>query len=149
LIQEEAVKGTSSGRTFQRAVAAVLKSNHIVYQEERVVGTQLTGSSYKADLILPGSGTIISCKWQAVGGTAEQKLLYEVASLIKCIRESAGRYRRAFVVYGGKGFSPGMLTFLEQQRHQGYLVGGVLVQFVTFDELSDLANRDLDEDREP
>ena len=79
---------------------------------------------------------IISCKWQQVSGTAEQKLLYEIASLIEIIKESNNKYRKAYVVLGGHGFSTHAKEYLLSQRHREILKNGDLVEVLDLEEIT-------------
>ncbi len=54
----------------------------------------------------PNNRTIlISVKWQQVGGTAEQKVPFEVMCLAHALHENAGRYAVAYLVLGGEGWT--------------------------------------------
>ena len=46
---------------------------------------------------------LISLKWQQVGGTAEQKVPFEMISLIEAIK--TGPYTHAYLVLGGEGWT--------------------------------------------
>lgn len=47
---------------------------------------------------------LISLKWQQVGGTAEQKVPFEVICLVQAILDSNGHYAKAYLVLGGEGW---------------------------------------------
>ena len=48
---------------------------------------------------------IVSLKWQQVGGTAEQKISYEVICMLKALKDNQGTYSKAYVVLGGEGWT--------------------------------------------
>ncbi len=50
-----------------------------------------------------GQEILVSLKWQQVGGTAEQKVPFEVISLAEAVR--AGPYSKAYLVLGGAGWT--------------------------------------------
>ncbi|MER3448146.1 MAG: hypothetical protein C4291_15585 [Candidatus Dadabacteria bacterium] len=82
----------------------------------------------------------MSAKWQQTKGTAEEKILWDIANLIAIVRGS-GRYRKAYVVLGGGGFSNGMRDFLLRQGHSSVLQDGHLVEVVSLDEFLARANQ--------
>lgn len=106
------------------------------------MGRQLFGGPYVADIVVESSGgsIIVSAKWQQVQGTAEQKLLYEIASLIRIVAGSQGRYAKAYVVVGGPGFSRRAREFLLGQGHLDVLKDGHLVEVMELDRFICLAN---------
>ena len=55
---------------------------------------------------------LISLKWQQVGGTAEQKVPFEIMRLVHA--RQAGAYTAAYLVLGGEGWS--LREFLYQWR---------------------------------
>lgn len=68
---------------------------------------------------VPGEGTsgtdlLVSCKTQNVGGTAEEKIAYEIIKLAHALENSPERYgERAVIVMDGDGWSAGMRNFVD------------------------------------
>jgi len=118
-------KGTRTGTNMERMIASALEFNNYKFKKQVYIGQQLFGNRYKADFVV--GDKIISLKWQQVPGTAEQKLIYEIATLVKIIDGSGGRFTKAYVVYGGNGFSPGALNYMQHNMHVGLLIHGDLV----------------------
>jgi len=118
-------KGTRTGTNMERMIAAALGFNNYSFEKQVYIGQQLFGNRYKADFIV--NDKIISLKWQQVSGTAEQKIIYEIATLIKIIDGSGGRFTKAYIVYGGNGFSPGALNYMQHNMNVGLLIHGDLV----------------------
>jgi len=118
-------KGTRTGTNMERMIAAALGFNNYRFEKQVYIGQQLFGNRYKADFIV--NDKIISLKWQQVSGTAEQKIIYEIATLIKIIDGSGGRFTKAYIVYGGNGFSPGALNYMQHNMNVGLLIHGDLV----------------------
>jgi len=118
-------KGTRTGTNMERMIATALGFNNYSFVKQVYIGQQLFGNRYKADFIV--NDKIISLKWQQVSGTAEQKLIYEIATLIKIIDGSGGRFTKAYLIYGGNGFSPGALNYMQHNMHVGLLIHGDLV----------------------
>ena len=61
-----------------------------------------------------------------MAGTAEQKVIYEIASLIKIIEND--NFKKAYVVIGGNGFSQNAKEYLFSQEHRNILKHGDLVE---------------------
>ena len=95
--------GTRTGTGQEIMIESLLKYNNYNYEKQIFIGSQLFNNRYKADFVINDS-IIVSLKWQQVPGTAEQKVIYEIASLIKVIKES-DKYSMAYLVIGGNGFS--------------------------------------------
>ncbi|MGB9749269.1 MAG: PD-(D/E)XK nuclease superfamily protein [Caldisericia bacterium] len=83
---------------------------------------------------------IISAKWQQVKGTAEQKILYDIISLIKIIIEYENKFLKGYVVIGGEGFSEKAREFLLSQSHKKFLKDGEKIEILTIDRFVALAN---------
>lgn len=141
---ESMAPSTRSGNTFEQIIEAVLKQNYPdQFRRHIAIGHQLFGGKYIADFVLdtPEGKVIISAKWQQVSGTAEQKLLYEIASLIKIVKESSGQIRKAYVVLDGPGFSKTAKSFLLKQGHVDYLQDGNLVEVLDVANFTARANQ--------
>jgi len=118
-------RGTRTGTNMERMIEPALRFNNYSFVKQVYIGQQLFGNRYKADFVV--GDKIISLKWQQVPGTAEQKLIYEIATLVKIIDGSGGRFTKAYVVYGGNGFSPGALNYMQHNMHVNLLIHGNLV----------------------
>jgi hypothetical protein len=133
--------GTQTGKIWERTIVPSLEASYPGrYAKQVKVGKHLYGTAYKADFLVDGT-IVLSAKWQQTGGTAEQKLLYDIACLIDIIRKGGGRYRKAYVVLGGKGFGEGARAFLLRQGHRDYLQDGQLVEVVSVDDFIGRVNR--------
>ena len=51
-----------------------------------------------------GHRILISLKWQQSAGTAEQKVPFEVISLVQAILDAGDEYSKAYLVLGGEGW---------------------------------------------
>ena len=117
--------GTRTGTGQELMIESLLEFNHYDYQKQVFIGKQLFNNRYKADFVADHS-IIISLKWQQVAGTAEQKVIYEIASLIKIIEND--NFKKAYVVIGGNGFSQNAKEYLFSQEHRNILKHGDLVE---------------------
>ena len=75
------------------------------YETQVVVGQRLGGGRHRVDVLAEKNGQrfLISLKWQQVGGTAEQKVPFEVICLIDAVQ--GGDFAKAYVVLGGDGWT--------------------------------------------
>jgi len=69
------------------------------------VGNRFSGRRHFADVIAEKDGkkTLVSLKWQQVGGTAEEKIPYEVMCLGHALDEK--HCDKAYLVLGGEGWT--------------------------------------------
>jgi hypothetical protein len=79
------------------------------YRCERQVpiGTRPGGRKHVVDLVATapdGSRILVSVKWQQSGGTAEEKVPYEVICLAEAVRARPADFARAYLVLGGAGW---------------------------------------------
>jgi hypothetical protein len=74
------------------------------YAVQVKVGQRLGCGSHVVDAVVEKDGrkSLVSLKWQQVAGTAEQKVPFEVISLIEALE--TGEYQRAYLVLGGEGW---------------------------------------------
>jgi hypothetical protein len=134
--------GTRTGTGQEIMIESLLKYNNYNYEKQIFIGNQLFNNRYKADFVIDDS-IIVSLKWQQVPGTAEQKVIYEIASLIKIIIES-NKYTKAYLVIGGNGFSANAKEYLFNQRYKDILKNEDLVKSIsTEDFIARLNNNDL------
>lgn len=69
------------------------------------VGLRPGGRKHRVDevAVKDGKNFLISLKWQQVGGTAEQKVPFEVMCLAEAV--NSGEYEKAYLVLGGGGWT--------------------------------------------
>lgn len=69
------------------------------------VGTRCGGGVHKVDAVARKGPEqiLVSLKWQQVGGTAEQKVPFEVMCLADAVRNDLAQ--RAYLVLGGEGWT--------------------------------------------
>ena len=140
--------GTKTGKILENMIKSALIDNGYGVCYQKYIGKSLFNTRYKADFVVSPHPTasgkcdmkspekvIISCKWQQVAGTAEQKLLYEIATLIKIIKESNNTVRKAYVVLGGHGFRRETTEYFFSQRHREVLKDGELVEILSMEDM--------------
>jgi hypothetical protein len=116
-------RNTTSGKyyeeTVQRAIERSCNKNGLTAKRQQRVGNSPSGRRHVVDweLVLDSNDQIrglVSCKFQDTGGTAEEKVPYEVLKLLFAM-ETDKRYKRAWIVLGGKGWTEGLKTFYERE----------------------------------
>lgn len=119
-------------------VLPALERSGYAYQRQVLAGTRCGGGVHKIDAIATRDGqrTIVSLKWQQTGGTAEQKVPFEVMCLAEAVR--AGHADRAYLVLGGDGWS--LRNYYTSGALSAHLVHAGLVHVVTLEAFIRLAN---------
>jgi hypothetical protein len=83
-----------------------------------VVGDKPGGGKHRADLVArrsTGKELIVSCKTQNTGGTAEEKLPFELMKLAHTVSDDPSHWGDyAVLIVDGVGWSPGIKNMLEQ-----------------------------------
>ena len=77
-------------------------------QKEVVIGKRLGGHDHKVDVLVSGESDVeipISLEWQQTSGTAEQKVPFEILCLAEAVHGSRGKFKKAYLVLGGGGWT--------------------------------------------
>ena len=91
-----------TGNKFEKLIAQILKQQGCQVAEQVYIGNKFRNKKHKVDSLVNGK-ILISDKWQDTGGTAEEKVGYEMWTLNEKIK--SGVYEKAFVILGGPGWS--------------------------------------------
>ena len=119
-------RNTASGKfyedTVERAIRQSCLANNLSAKSQQTIGTSPSGRKHRVDWELisnadPNIRGLVSCKVQITGGTAEEKVPFEVIKLIHAM-DTDTRYKRAWIVLGGKGFTPGLKEFYQLRLHE-------------------------------
>lgn len=131
-------RNTNTGAVLEAMVVPALERGGYACQSQIVVGTRCGGGVHKVDAIASRDGrrTLVSLKWQQTGGTAEQKVPFEVMCLADAVR--AGHADRAYLVLGGDGWS--LRDYYTSGALSQHLVHASLVRVVTLEAFVRLAN---------
>lgn len=107
-------------------------------RQQTVIGTRVGGRVHKIDAIAEkdGQSALVSLKWQQTGGTAEQKVPFEVMCLADAVR--AGQAARAYLVLGGDGWT--LRDYYVSGQMAEHLIHAELVRVVTLEAFVRLAN---------
>lgn len=86
-----------------------------------------------------GRSFLVSSKWQQVGGTAEQKVPFEVICLVKALREGQGKFQKAYLVLGGEGWT--LRKFYVDGGLKEFILGTDQITIMTLETFVALANK--------
>lgn len=110
---------TSTGKQFEDVIEIVIsrscKKNNLGRKAQAYVGAKPGGGKHIIDWELwtledENFRALLSCKVQNSGGTAEEKIPYEVLKLLHTMDHDP-RYRFGWIVLGGSGWNPGLLNY--------------------------------------
>jgi PD-(D/E)XK nuclease superfamily protein len=88
-------RNTSTGAVLEAMILPALTRGGYSAEKQKVIGTRCGGGKHKVDAIATRGDEriLVSLKWQQTGGTAEQKVPFEVMCLADAV--TAGHAVRA------------------------------------------------------
>lgn len=98
-------RNTRTGAVLEAMILPALKQGDYSYTTQQLVGNRFGGGRHIVDAIAEKDGNkfLVSLKWQQTGGTAEQKVPFEVLSLAAVVL--GGNFAKAYLVLGGEGWT--------------------------------------------
>jgi hypothetical protein len=134
-------RNTKTGGVLEAMVLPALKQGEYKFETQVCIGTRPGGGKHFVDVLADKSGNkyLISLKWQQVGGTAEQKVPFEVICLTEAILESEEKYKKAYLVLGGGGWS--LREFYTSGELEKYLEYRDIVDIMTLENFIAKANK--------
>jgi hypothetical protein len=132
-------RDTRTGAVLEAMVLPALKRGGYAYQTQAKIGKRPGGGTHKVDALAEKGGEkiLVSLKWQQVGGTAEQKVPFEIICLAEEVRH--GTFQKAYLALGGDGWT--LRDFYTSGGLQGHLVHADKVQVLTLERFVALANQ--------
>lgn len=133
-------RDTGTGYVLESMILPALNKGRYSHNSQEIVGTRLGGAKHRVDVVATdqaGSQFLISLKWQQSGGTAEQKVPFEVLCLIDAIK-TYPQYRKAYLVLGGAGWT---LREFYIKHLDSYLPHKAYVTILTLEQFIALANQ--------
>jgi hypothetical protein len=129
---------TRTGGHYENIIEIGLKNGGLVYAQQQLVGEKPDGGRHKVDFVAwkpgePGRKILVSCKVQNMGGSAEEKLPYEIIKLLHTMNKQP-EYVAAFLILGGMGWSRGIQNFIKV-RLKEFVIGADRVTVYTTDEM--------------
>ncbi|MCA1811504.1 MAG: hypothetical protein LC623_05780 [Halobacteriales archaeon] len=108
---------------------------------QQVIGLKPHGRKHKVDTIATKNrqSILISQKWQQSGGTAEEKVAFEVICLADAIKKSNGKFSKAIVVLGGDGWT--LRDWYVNGGLKSHIVDHALVEVLTLEQFVARANK--------
>ena len=100
-----APRDTRTGGVLEAMILPALTRGGYMAHPQQLIGTRIGGGRHFVDAIAEKNGQryLVSLKWQQVGGTAEQKVPFEVICLAEAV--VSGAYAKAYLVLGGEGWT--------------------------------------------
>ena len=136
-------RSTTTGEVMEQMVLPALARGKYTTQRKRMVGSRLGVTRHYIDTFAEdprGRIHLISLKWQQVGGTAEQKVPFEVISLIDLLLKNESYYK-AHLVLGGDGWK--YKDFYVGGGLRPYILNADRVNIMTLDAFVGAANQGL------
>ena len=98
-------RNTRTGAVLEAMILPALRQGGYEYQSQQTIGKRFGGGRHIVDAIAEKNGQryLISLKWQQTGGTAEQKVPFEVISLAEVVL--SGNFAKAYLVLGEEGWT--------------------------------------------
>lgn len=119
-------RNTSTGAVMEKMVLPALEMGGYTVRRGVNIGSRFGIGQHKIDVLAEdakGRQHLISMKWQQVGGTAEQKIPFEVMCLVQALQDQ--RFHTAYLVLGGDGW----------KYKEFYLGGGLNERVVNADQV--------------
>jgi hypothetical protein len=132
-------RDTRTGGVLEAMVLPALARGGYEYQVQVKVGKRPGGGTHKVDAVAEKSGDriLVSQKWQQVGGTAEQKVPFEIICLAEEVL--SGAFQKAYLVLGGDGWT--LREFYTSGGLDKHLTNADRVKVVTLERFVALANK--------
>lgn len=134
-----APRDTRTGGVLEAMILPALRRGGYSCQVQRIIGMRPGGGRHKIDVIAEKDGQrhLVSLKWQQKGGTAEQKVPYEVICLADAML--TGGFSKAYLVLGGEGWT--LREFYTSGGLKDYLVQADKVEVLTLESFVGKANQ--------
>ena len=116
-------RDTRTGGVLESLVLPALKQGGYNFRKQVLIGTRPGGRNHKIDVLAEdkrGRAYLVSMKWQQVGGTAEQKVPFEVICLADIMTRYPDKFQAAYLVLGGIGWTL-----------RDFYIGGGLKDYIT------------------
>lgn len=130
-------RGTTTGAVLEAMIVPALKHGGYSFHLQQPVGQRCGGRPHRVDAIAIKDDTVlVSLKWQQTGGTAEQKVPFEVMCLAEAVRSQYGA--RAYLVLGGDAWT--LRDYFTSGALADHLIHAHLVKVITLERFVRLAN---------
>ena|SRR5437016_2969622 len=132
-------RDTRTGGVLEAMILPSLTQGGYDYKVRVKIGQRLGCGAHYVDAIAEKNSRkfLISSKWQQSGGTAEQKIPFEVICLVEAVE--SGDYEKAYIVLGGEGWT--LRNFYTSGALAKYIRGAEKVEIVSLEGFVARANR--------
>ena len=136
-------RDTTTGSSYEAIIEMCIKrsceKNNMMAHDQVTVGDKPGGGKHRVDWELISKSNdnlrgLISCKYQGVSGTAEEKIAYEVIKLLHAMKTDT-RYSKGWIIMGGEGWSKGMREFVNVHLKEWIPAMNSRVSILTTDQL--------------
>jgi hypothetical protein len=132
-------RNTNTGGVLEAMILPALERGGYHYATQKHIGERCGGGTHRLDVYAgkrDGRWIAISLKWQQSGGTAEQKVPFEVMCLADAVRRNEAQ--AAYLVLGGDGWT--LRDYYTSGKLADHLIHAPLVKVVTLEAFIRLAN---------
>ena len=128
----------NTGAVLEAMILPALTRGGYTSLRQQKVGHRCGGGVHQVDAVVEKNDQkiLVSLKWQQTGGTAEQKVPFEVMCLADAVR--ANHADRAYLVLGGDGWT--LRDYYTSGKLDQHLVHASLVRVVTLEAFARIAN---------
>lgn len=131
-------RNTNTGGVLEAMILPALTRGGYAHRKQVKVGLRHGGGTHKVDAVATKDADtiLVSLKWQQTGGTAEQKVPFEVTCLAQAVID--GHANKAYLVLGGDGWT--LRDYYVSGRLAEHLIHAGRVTVVTLEAFTRLAN---------
>lgn len=132
-------RDTTTGSVLEEMILPALRRGGYRFKVQQIIGRRPGGGRHVVDAVAEKDGQryLASLKWQQVGGTAEQKVPFEVVSLAEAV--VSGQFAKAYLVLGGEGWT--LRDFYTGGGLKDHLVHADKVEILTLEAFVAKANQ--------
>jgi hypothetical protein len=134
---------TKSGSVFETLVVPALEKNGYIVTSQKTIGVGLGGGKQRLDTyaVSPaGEKILISLKWQAVSGTTDEKVPFEVIKMLDLL-EQYEDFNKAYIILGGDGMRKRLEKYYTDGSLARWIKGSDKVKCLTLNQFINACNR--------
>ncbi len=135
-------RNTKKGLVLEQMILPALKQGGYQCRTHVHIGQRLDGKRHIIDVLAQDAQEnqwLILLKWQQVASTAEEEVPFKFLCLVDAVRSSEGKYRKAYLVLGGDGWT--LRDFFIGDGLKQIMNYSNLVDVVTLETFVGLANQ--------
>jgi hypothetical protein len=98
---------------FRKHVADVLRNNHGVAKEEKIIGLKGNGIRFRADIFLQDKMIVVDTKLKNKPGTVDEKIMDKVFWMQYACDN--WKFKKGIIIYGGIGWNKSVIAYLRDE----------------------------------